>query len=343
MEERKDEFKMFQPTDYQTEMRSLGPDGRIHHLVYNSQTDRYAYVFNKKYTEDASFYSPHLMHTIGKKIGIDVPSTELGIYLEKDVNTGKHMNSFYESSLVYLNHISKFTRFLGNISYVDPEVVQAIYLSENPDKANDLRSKTPGRARPITIDEYILSNIHFITTRGEKSKEEFSEEEIEDMKQELVDRAMFGLKFGIHGKNTIVIPKDRTPRLDSYYLSSSNMFSFNVRDEWIEEQLEKSDVEFKKVVDGECISQYGIPPNVLRPETKQVLNYLYAKYPKQAEKAYEKISTYTAADLEKELNSYTRLNDSKKKFALRVFNVREKEFNEAYKNHVNRNLDEECK
>lgn len=334
MKDKKDEFKIFQPLEYQTEMKSLGPDGRFHYLVYNSEADKYAYVFNKKYTEDASFYSPYLVHKIGKKIGINVPSTELGLYLEKDIDTGNYRDSFYETSLVYLDGMSKFSRFSRDFSYADPEVVQAIYLSEDEKGAQERREKAFGNAIPITIDEYVMSNLHFITTRGNKSKQEFSEQEIEDIKQELIDRAMFGLKFGIHGKNSIVMYGHKNAKLDNYYLSSSNMFSFNVRTEWIEEQLKKDDDEFKKAIDLEYRPQYGLLPNISEPTNKQLLDYIYAKYPKQAEKAYKKISSYTEQDLKEELSTYTRLEDSRKEYALRVFKAKEKEFNESYKNHL---------
>lgn len=342
MNKSKNEFKMFQTTEYETHGKSLGPDGRIHYLVYNNKNDRYAYVFNKKYLDDASFYSPYLLHRIGKKIGIDVPETELGIYLEKDIDTRIHLSSFYESSLVYLNGISGLTRYSGNISFADSEVVQAIFLSEDTDSAKNIRGKCAGRALPITIDEYIMSNIHFLTTRGKKAKQEFTKKEIDEMKQELIDRIMFGLKFGIKGKNSIIMYENSDAILDSYYLSSPNMFSLNVRTEWVKDVLEKDDKDFKTIIDKEYPSQYGIPPNMYVPDTKQVLDYLYTKYPKQTKNAHNKISRYTRQDLEKELDNFSQLDLCRKEFALRVFDVREKEFNEAYINY-NKKLEEESR
>ncbi|MCI8277831.1 MAG: hypothetical protein HFJ46_08045 [Clostridia bacterium] len=328
-----DEFKMFQPSEYETVMKALGPDSRFHYLVHNKTQDKFGYLFNKRYSEDDSHYAPYLMYKMAKKIGINAPETELGIYLEKDIDLATYRDSFYEASLVYRPEWDSFSFRMSNLglSYAAQEVVQAIYFQDNPEVAQ--KSHTP-RKTPITVDEYIMSNIYFITSRGSKPKDEYTEEEISSIKQELIDRLMFGLKFGIDGQTSIRMFEHANARLDTYYLSSSNMLDLNLHYDWINDMLKIDDKEFLEQVDREHKPQYGISPYEQVPNAKKVLNYIYKKYPKEAENSYKKISLYTKADFEEELNSLKRLSPEKKKFAIRFFDVKQKEFASAYQEHL---------
>lgn len=340
MEEEKDELIVFQPADYQTEGSSIGPDRRPHHVVWNDKLGRFAYVYNKKDRDDGSFLAPYLMHNIGKKIGMKVPRTELGIYLEKDIDKRTYMESFYETSLVYINNKSKYTLGIDGLSHIDAEVAQGMYLEENREEAKRIREESSGRKLPITIEEYINSNIYLMTTRGEKPESQYTAEEKDTIRQELIERAMFELKFGVHLKTAVTLFNHGNAKLDPCYLSSSNMFSLNVRPEWIDKQLKKEDNEFKKQIDEEYKSHYGIPPNTFVPSTKEVLNYMYNKYPKQTEKAYKKICSYTKKDLEEELSACPRLDDNRKQFALRVFETRQREFEEVHREQMKKEKDE---
>lgn len=84
--EQKSEFKAFNPEEYEAVMQAFGPERGKHHVLHNKTTGKYGLLYNKKSTNDASFYAPYLMHIIGKKCGINVPETELGFYLIPDVD-----------------------------------------------------------------------------------------------------------------------------------------------------------------------------------------------------------------------------------------------------------------
>ena len=55
----------------------------------------------------------------------------------------------------------------------------------------------------MNFEEYVESNVYYLVSRGSKPKHEYSKTEVDKMRQELIDRAMFGLKLGIHGKTNI--------------------------------------------------------------------------------------------------------------------------------------------
>ena len=190
-----------------------------------------------------------------------------------------------------------------------------------------------GRTSKEIIEHYVDSNVYFLTTRGSKPKEEYSKKEIDSMKQELIDRALFGLKFGAHGNFDITMFNHRNAKLDPYYLTNKNMMSLNVRNEWITEQLRKNDDEFKKVLDAEYKPQYGLMPNILEPTARDVIKYIFEKYSEQAEKSYKKLAKFSKEDFEVELNNCTRMSQEHKLFAQRSFEIRDKEFEQIYQEY----------
>lgn len=338
--EEETEFKMCNPTEYEIIMKAPGADKRLHYVVHNKENNKCALIYNKKDSDDASFYSPYLMHVVGKKVGINVPETELGIILHKDIDKYTYKDSFYESSLVYRDDIDAMPFFTSNLSHVSQDVVKATYFLENSGAHSREYEHHKGNAIPITLEEYVNSNIYYLTTRGRKPRQEYTKNEIDEMKQELIDRVMFGIKLGIHGTTNITLRDNKNARLDPYYLSSRNMFSFNVHNEWIEAELAETDEKFRENIEQEYKPQIGIPPNVLEPNSQDVLRYVFKKYPKQAEEAYKKLKQFTKDDLKSELESYSRLDENHKRFALRVFETREKDFDQVYEEYK-KNKDQE--
>lgn len=269
------------------------------------------------------------MQVIGKKCGINVPETELGFYLINDIDQliPSYSTSFFDCSLVYtaINPI-----FQRNLSHASQEVVDATYLSENPQAAERRRDQDRGRVQKMNFEEYVESNVYYLISRGSKPRQEYSRAEIDGMRQELVDRAMFGLKLGINGQTSIDLYNHKDARLSPYFLSSSNMFLLGIRNEWIDSELEKSDEDFKKTLDYELRPQFGIPYNYIIPTSEQLLAHIFDTYPEQAERAYKKVTAFSLEDLKAELDSYKSLDESHKKMALRIFEMREREFQKVH-------------
>ena len=185
----------------------------------------------------------------------------------------------------------------------------------------------------MNFEEYVESNVYYLVSRGSKPKHEYSKTEVDKMRQELIDRAMFGLKLGIHGKTNIDLYDYQNATLSPYYLASHNMFLMGINNEWIEKTLEKPDEEFKQSMAYELKTQYGVPYNYTVPTAEQLLNHIFERYPDQAERAYKKVTAFTLEDLEAELATYTHLDEAHKKMALRIFEMREKEFQKVYKEY----------
>lgn len=329
--EQKSEFKPFNPGEYEAVMKAFGPEGRKHHVLLNKQTGKYGLIYNKKSTDDASFYAPYLMQVIGKKCGINVPETELGFYLINDVDQPLYRESFFESSLVYTGIDPIFGR---RTSHVSQEVVDGTYLTENEEAAKKRQDQDRGRVQKMNFGEYVESNVYYLVSRGSKPRYEYSKSEVDAMKQELVDRAMFGLKLGIQGQTSIDLYDHKNAKLSPYYLSSSNMFLLGINNEWVEKTLEKSDEDFKSSMDYELKTQYGVPYNYVVPTSETLLAHIFSTYPDQAERAYKKVTAFSKQDLEAELASYTHLDETHRKMALRIFEMRDREFEKVYKEHL---------
>lgn len=329
----KNEFKICNPDEYELSFKKLAPNGRMYQTIVNKEKYKRGYINSKSYSEDDSFYAPYLLYKMGQKVGVEVPETELGIILHQNIDKDTFRDSFFESSIIYDETRGVALWENDGLSHVSPRVLQDIYLMENPGIAEKRRNEMYGRTMDQTIDDYVNSNLHYLTTRGTKSVQEYTKSEIDEMKQVLIDRALFGLKFGAHGMFDITLVDHKNARLDPYFLSN-NMLSLNVRNEWIEQELDKSDEEFEKTMNNEYRSQYGLMPNIEVPSFQSAVKYIFEKYPKQAEKSYEKLNKFTSEDLENELNSYSRMSDAHKKFALRSFEIRSKRFEEIYQEHL---------
>ncbi len=327
--EKKSEFKAFNPNEYEKVMQAIGPEGRKHYVLHNKTNGRYGLMYNKKSPEDQGFYAPYLMQVIGKKCGINVPETELGYYLINDIDqlVPSYKDSFFESSLVYTGIDPIFGR---DVSHVSQEVVDATYLSENPQAAEKRRDQDRGRVQKMNFEEYVESNVYYLISRGSKPRQEYSRAEIDAMRQELVDRAMFGLKLGIQGQTSIDLFNYKNARLSPYFLSSHNMFLLGINDNWVSSTLDENDEDFRKSINYELRPQFGIPYNYIVPTSEQLLAHIFETYPEQAERAYNKVTAFSPKDLKAELDSYTQLDENHKKMAIRIFEMRDKEFQKVH-------------
>ena len=318
-------MKPFQPDKYEIILRKIGPDSREHYVVCNNETDECALLYNKKEIDDASFYAPHLMTSIGNKIGIKVPKTEVGYMLHKDIDKTSYSATFFESTLVYIEDTMKMAFLYTNLAFVHQDVIQSIYYEENPEIG---KSRDIDIYNGIDIDDYINSYIHFLTTRGEENPGE--------VRQEIIDRIIFDLKLGIKGINNIKLRNNKNAELQPHYLSSG-MLGLNLRKEWINQELEKEEQEFTKDIENEFKPQFKLSGKRERASTSEILKYLLEKYPEQTRKAHKKVEKFKEEDLKRELENCEGIEEFHKEFALKVFSSRNKEFEEI----IERTIEEE--
>lgn len=330
------DMKICQPDEYELSFHILAPDRKNHQGIFNKEKRKMGYIHNKIYNEDDSWYVPYLVYEIGKKTGIDVPETELGIVLHKNINQSSFQNSFSESSIVYDGQpfYNSFIRLNDNISYVSPEVIRGEYFSNNPDAAEKRRSAIGCYTDKTSIEDYVNSYVWYLTNHGSRPRREYSKSEIDEMKQKLIDRALFSLRFDSYGNFDIILRNHENADLEPYYPSRSGMYFLNVREEKVAEFLNESDEEFKNTMDSNYDPQYISTPSALTNDSKQVMKYIFEKYPEQAEKAYKKLSSFTEKDFKELLESCTRMSENHKKVAIRTFEARGKEFDEVYQEHL---------
>lgn len=337
------DMKICQPDEYELTWQSIAPDRKLHQCVYNSKKYRVGYVHNKLNLEDDSWYAPYLIYKIGKKIGIDVSETEIALLLHKNINRTTYSDSLFESSIVYNNDTmyNAYIRLDDNIAYVSPEVLRNKYLMHLEDE-ND-RKLSHGAPENITVDEYIDSYIWYLTTHGNKSQNEYSKEEIDSIKQELIDRILFSLRFESRGNFNVRLVNFQNASLEPYYYSGFNMYYLGESEKGIQDYLKMTDQELKKSINRSFKPQYTIPNTEKKfdeSDQKNMLRYIFKKYPKQAENFYKKLSSFEAKDLEDILDTCTRMSDNHKKIAVRIFETRGKDFEEIHQEYMKKQEDD---
>ena len=326
----KNEFKSFDSIKYGILGKALGPDYNIHHIAHDLDSFRYGYIYSQKHSEDCSFYSPYLIYVLGKKIGIDVPEVELGILYSPQIQK----EGLYETSIVYENGYGLYPGYNQKLARIEEDVIYSIFAQENSERAFELRKESTGKNKKMTVDEYIESMIYFLTSRGDKPQDEYSKNDIEDIKQELITRIMFGLRLGISGKTSVTMQDYKNATLDPYMLSSRDIYKFSEKDNCFNEMLSIDDKYFGEMLEEDFSPQYGVPPNKNNIDTAEFLSYLFLKYPKQAKKGYEKTRKISKDVLKKELNNFTRMSQVKKDFALKAFEIRQQALEKTYKNYL---------
>lgn len=331
-----EDMKIFQPDEYELSFKILAPDRRTHQGVFNHSKYRMGYIHNKLHREDDSFYSPYLVYEIGNRMGISVPETEVGIIMHPNVDKYTYTESFFESSIVYDRepYMHKMIRLHDNLAYVAPEIVEAEYFANHQEEAWKRRTPMGGWTNQKTVENYVESYTWYIINHGKKPAEEYTKQEIDEIKQELVDRALFSLRYDSHGNFDVRLTDYKNAELEPYYPSKMRMYMLNVREEKVAEHLTESEEEFRKTLDSNDMLQYVAKPGELNPTVQSVVRKIFEKYPEYAEKSYKKLSAFTTQDMEALLETCTRMSDNHKKFALRAFEVRGKDFDEVYQEHL---------
>lgn len=331
-----DDMKICQPDEYDLSFKMVAPDERTHQGIFNKKKYKMGYIHNKLYEEDDSYYAPYLVYEIGKKIEIDVPETEIALVLHRNINQDSYMNSWCESSIVYdkMPYYSKMRRLFDNVSYVSPSVIEAEYFTTHKDEA--LKRITPSGicTRKKTVEDYVNAYTWYLTNHGSKPVEQYTKQEIDTIKQELIDRALFSLRYDSYGNFDIRLTDYKNAELEPYYPSRMRMYLLNVKEEKIDEYLEENNLDFKKLLDDNYELQYVSSPIEVAPTVKTTVRHIFEKYPKFAQKSYNKICKFTNKEMEELLKTCTRMSDNHKKFAMRAFETRGKEFDEIYQEYL---------
>lgn len=314
----------FQPWDtevYTDLERNVGLDGMVRFCIYNNEKDKYAHIYNKRSLSDDSHYAPYILYLIGKKTGIDVPETELKACLIPDIETGFYRDAFYQSSLVYLNGIERYPFLNRQITFFPFSVVKSFYYNS--------MGRPENRGGYDTVEDYINANMHYFSVR---QKTPISEEQKQEIKQQLIDNLMFGLKLGVRGESAISESKFDNPRLNSFYLTSSNMLCLNLRTEKASELASEKISDLKKFAESEFPVQYNISSDK-RSSVGEVVKYLYDNYPTETEKSYNKLKQFGTYNLKSVLDNFSEMDEVHKKLALQLFTIRQKEIYDVHKEY----------
>ena len=319
----------------------MGPTGELRPIVHNNREghDENGMVFSKSYIDDDSYYAPYLVCEIGKRIGLDVPRTEIDNVSYKNPYTKKRYD-FTRSSIVYDS--DKFGKgtppycCAPRYEYVHPEVIEETYFLNQPNIKAE-RSKTPIRTVQQMVSDYVESTMFYLTTRGSKECGEYTNEELDEMKQKLIDRLLFGLRFGIKGVSEIKLQDNSNAQLDSYYLASDNMLFLHDPEVWAKKYVEMSDEEFQKLLDRTDTYEYtnlAFEQGDGQPTSRDIIKCVYENYPEQAPKFYKRLEKLTENDLEAILGKCEKMSFNHKVLALRTFKVRGQIYDQIHQQHI---------
>ena len=331
MEELND-MKICQPDIYEIGYPMIAPDGMQHITVFNKEKYRVGYIHNKLHKEDDSYYSPYLVYEIGKKVGIDVPETEIALILHKNINQDYYRDSWFESSIIYDRHpyFENMIRVYDDLYYRKFDSIKNEYQA-----IVDKSSTQPDiEVKDRTIENYVEAYTWYLMNYGSKPKEQYTKQEIDNIKQELIDRALFSLRFDSWSDFDICLVNNKNAQLEPYYPSRRGMYLLNVREEKVEEYLMQDDEQFKVTLDTNYKPQYIANNANVSQTVSDVVRDIFKKYPKFAEKSYKKMKKFTSRDMKELLESCTRMSDNHKRFTLRAFEFRGKEFDEIYEEYL---------
>lgn len=310
-------------------------------IIYNEKIDENGMAYTKSDTDDDSYYAPYLVYKIGEKLGVDIPKTELGDVSHRSKASGwKWRNAFSSSSIIYDS--DKFGKGKPlyccgpRYEYVHPAVIEETYFFKHPN-INAERSKTLIRTVQQMVSDYVDSAMFCLTTRGSKDSREYTKVELDEMKQKLIDRLLFGLRFGIKGASAIKLQGKSNAQLDSYYLASDNMLFLHDSEVWAKKYVEISDEEFQGLLDRTDTYEYtnlAFEQGDGQPTSKDIIKCVYENYPEQAKNFYERLGKFTENDMEAILGECTDMSDNHKMLALRTFKVRGQIYDQIHQQHI---------
>lgn len=320
-------------TDGDIVSRGLGLDGKDGIVIHNKETNVNGYVHNKRAKDDDSYYAPYLVYKIGTSLQVDVPETELR---DVFINNGRVNSSFTNSSIIW-----DFDRFGAGKDYiiksgydfVSPYVAQEIYLIGNPLIAAERQETMPRRTIQQMVDDYVNSIIYYFTTKGSQ----FSETELSNIKQKLIDRLLFELRFGLQGVTEVKLRNNRPVQLDKYYSTSNKIFCLDKGEQYTSALLSMSDEQFENLLEErdqrekfDLVSGQG----KIGPTSKEIIKFIYEHYPEQAQDFYSRLSKFTVNDLAQILDECTYMSVSHKKMVLREVAVRGQMFEQINQQHI---------
>ena len=337
------DIKIYSPMQYKIISKELAPDRIIHKIIINEKNGRKGYIHNKISSTNDNYYSAYIVYKIGEKVGLDVPETEVVLLPHQKRDIPTYYDEYVEASIVYDKNLEE--QDLGKeqeISHIDFDVIFAEYLQKNPQKAQIRKEKIKGNAKQYTIDDYMEAYIYYLTEHGKKARQDYTKNDIDEIKQELVDRALFSLKYGTRGRFNVTVITDKSTiafkkigaTLEPYYISTHDTFLLNVQEEWIKELLKNKEEIIEEKIQYELIPQYGLMPNTEIPTSAEVIKDICLKYPEQAKKAYEKLSQFTEQDFENLLAECSRISELHKELALRVYKIKSQEFDQILKEQM---------
>lgn len=310
-------------------------------IIYNEKIDENGMAYTKSYKDDDSYYAPYLVYKIGEKLGVDVPKTELGDVSHRSKAGGwKWRNAFSSSSIIYDS--DKFGKGKPPIccgpsyKYVHPAVIEETYFFNNP-SINKERSETPIRTVQQMVSDYVESTMFYLTTLGSKECGEYTNDELDKMKQKLIDRLLFGLRLGIKGVSEIKLQDNSNAQLDSYYLASDNMLFLHDPEVWAKKYVEISDEEFQGLLDRTDTYEYtnlAFEQGDGQPTSRDIIKCVYENYPEQAKNFYERLGKFTENDMEAILGKCEEMSPDHKKLALRTFKVRGQIYDQIHQQHI---------
>ncbi len=332
MEEVKNEFTRIDSNNYELVGKKVAPDGILRNFVYDNKQDRYGYLVKRKHIDDVSYYAPYILYQMSQKIGIKTFSSELGNFMVLDPDEKNYSQSFFESSCVFLEDLSRYHSY--DVHYIPSDVIYDKYVSEKPTEIQKIRNQKRSLYEPMTIEEILLSQLHMLAGKENEKEEEISRQQNKQPeKQELIDRIVLELQLGAIGENAIISNGKNILKLAPYFLKVNGLLGINKNKDWIEKQLSLSDEEYQLSIDRNFPLQYTISSDNMKQKPETIFHYLLHHYPEETEEAYHKVKQYTLKDLHMLLDSFTLLDKSHKAFALRFFKVREALLEKVYEQY----------
>ncbi len=224
----------------------------------------------------------------------------------------------------------------GIISYVETSKYDDLFLPRGMIK----RYRNEVNENP---EAYWVLNVDTIMNAGFKEFRDNRRPEAEFLKfkQDIINMMVYDIKFtnaDRDSENWKIRKNSKTGEIDLYPMFDNAAILGFERKIIIKNNNPKEYEKEIKEYDNERVSSIITPALEMQEEVdedyKTVLKYLLKKYPEQTKKAVEAVNSFTVEDLKEILNNIEGISEERKKFTIDVFNERDKNVKEIYREYL---------
>lgn len=194
----------------------------------------------------------------------------------------------------------------------------------------DQYNKMSGTFNSNNIETVIAAFMYYANKYGNAS-----EDEKKKIKQSIIEMTMFDCRCANrdrHDENYGLALKDGTVRFYPLF-DNEYILGFSETTTEMEKNMQTA-FGMQEHISKDLWSVMSAAEKQTNVSSSSMLAHLFAKYPDESRKAYEKIMSVSEADLYEIMNECENLPDRRKEYAMKIFRIREQEIKMIYNEYI---------